>query len=321
MTRDCPICDSMRYRELAMGVVTCESCGMVYTRSQEPVDYSHSIYARGRDGDGHCAVTAARIAGLYFDKSISILDVGCGNGELLEQLAKLGYTDLTGMDPSEECCAATRSRGFHSICLGLPFGIEEFDLVILSHVVEHLWAPREALRDIQCDMYIECPDAQRYAQHFFQPYLDFNTEHVNHFTLGHLGRVSTRPMTRGGSENINLPNGAMYPVIWGTFQASTMDKYVELSESKLAEISDRLERELAGEDSYILWGGGQFSHVLRTSPALRSRACLQVVDRNPALGDKAPTSGAPIVIASMIHGESIRRDISQLALSNRVITI
>lgn len=80
--------------------------------------------------------------------SARVLDVGCGRGELLSLLTERGY-DATGVDPEEACVAAGRrfarcERGGVEDLVGL-FGGERFDVVVCSHVLEHLSDPAAAL--------------------------------------------------------------------------------------------------------------------------------------------------------------------------------
>lgn len=69
-----------------------------------------------------------------------ILDLGCGTGGTLDALAGLG--DLTGADISAEALAFCRRRGHTALqecsAEALPFGEEQFDVVICCDVFEHL---------------------------------------------------------------------------------------------------------------------------------------------------------------------------------------
>lgn len=79
-----------------------------------------------------------------------VLDVGCGDGRLLGELASLGVRPL-GVDLSEEAVAQARRRGVDAVRAdvdggALPIEDHAFDLVLCLDVLEHLFAP-DVLRD------------------------------------------------------------------------------------------------------------------------------------------------------------------------------
>jgi SAM-dependent methyltransferase len=73
-----------------------------------------------------------------------ILDVGCGSGELLDRLARVGFTHLTGADPF--IAADGRSpRGVPLMKRELSGVPGEFDLIMFNHSLEHVPDPVAAL--------------------------------------------------------------------------------------------------------------------------------------------------------------------------------
>lgn len=77
----------------------------------------------------------------------SICDLGCGNGHISGRLSKLGY-DVTGVDASTSGIRIARNaypeaRFIHARIDGELTG--EFDLVISSDVIEHLYRPSDLL--------------------------------------------------------------------------------------------------------------------------------------------------------------------------------
>ncbi|MEX0713592.1 MAG: class I SAM-dependent methyltransferase [Pirellulales bacterium] len=75
-----------------------------------------------------------------------ILDVGCGSGELLRLLARMGFTRLTGIDPYLEVSIEVPGR---PRILAQPLdslGGQEFDLVMFHHSLEHMPRQAETLR-------------------------------------------------------------------------------------------------------------------------------------------------------------------------------
>ena len=75
----------------------------------------------------------------------SILDVGCGNGEFLQDLSMLGFTNLTGMDPYIE----TRIEGgINYAAETLQQHLGQYDLVTMHHVLEHLPDPDSVFQEL-----------------------------------------------------------------------------------------------------------------------------------------------------------------------------
>ena len=78
-----------------------------------------------------------------------LLDVGCGSGELLELVQRLGWR-ATGVDFDPAAVSNSRGRGL-DVRLGSveeqQFPESSFDLVVLSHVIEHLPDPVATLRE------------------------------------------------------------------------------------------------------------------------------------------------------------------------------
>jgi ubiquinone/menaquinone biosynthesis C-methylase UbiE len=69
----------------------------------------------------------------------SVLDVGCGTGDLMHRLAALGIR-AAGIDPNAERVAALRDAGF-DVQIGsgeaLPFAEQSFDVVVAQYVPHH----------------------------------------------------------------------------------------------------------------------------------------------------------------------------------------
>jgi len=72
--------------------------------------------------------------------SASILDIGCGLGDNIDLLKELGYLEVTGVDISPRMVEATRKKG-HEACLPDQLEHRNFDVLLFSHVIEHLGYP------------------------------------------------------------------------------------------------------------------------------------------------------------------------------------
>jgi SAM-dependent methyltransferase len=81
--------------------------------------------------------------------SAVILDIGCGPGPILEELARFGA--VHGVDISKAAVSYCHERGLDSVTLGdasaLPYRDERFDLVISIDVLEHVDDDMSALAE------------------------------------------------------------------------------------------------------------------------------------------------------------------------------
>jgi SAM-dependent methyltransferase len=83
-----------------------------------------------------------------------ILDVGCGDGEVSQQLAQVTGAHVTCVDVSETAIQACRARGLEARRLDigearLPFPDASFELVFMTEVIEHLVRPDRAMEDVR----------------------------------------------------------------------------------------------------------------------------------------------------------------------------
>ncbi len=113
------------------------------------------VYARWRAlsaiGKADHVLALCRDGGLA---PASTLDVGCGDGALLAELAHRGFGGrLAGMEISEPAAAIARNRS-EIAAVGLfdgqtlPLGDGEYELGILSHVLEHVPEPAALLAEV-----------------------------------------------------------------------------------------------------------------------------------------------------------------------------
>lgn len=78
----------------------------------------------------------------------SICDLGCGNGHISGRLAELGF-DVTGVDASRSGIQIARRAypkvEFVEALIARELRLGEFDLVVSSDVIEHLYRPSDLL--------------------------------------------------------------------------------------------------------------------------------------------------------------------------------
>jgi 2-polyprenyl-3-methyl-5-hydroxy-6-metoxy-1,4-benzoquinol methylase len=98
----------------------------------------------------------------------SILDFGCGNGEMLEVFHSNFEIDLMGLEPENGARVLAQKRGFNVLNSISEFvnNSKKFDLITLFHVVEHLYEPSDILNELKnilitdCIILIETPNSQ-----------------------------------------------------------------------------------------------------------------------------------------------------------------
>ncbi len=77
------------------------------------------------------------------NKEANILDIGCGLGQYLNEINKMGYTKTLGIDISDESIKACTEKGINVVKIEdvITFSktiTEKFDFITMSHVLEHV---------------------------------------------------------------------------------------------------------------------------------------------------------------------------------------
>jgi len=126
-----------------------------------------------------------------------VLDIGAGEGSILQLLEESGFaSSLYALEISSSGVDVIRGRNLKTLqeCrlfdgYSVPYGDKEFDLVILSHVLEHLEFPRKLLYE-----------ADRVAHHVFvEVPLEDTIRQKDSFvfdTVGHINDFSERSIRR-----------------------------------------------------------------------------------------------------------------------------
>jgi hypothetical protein len=235
----------------------------------------------------------------------------------------------------------------------------KFDCIVLSHVLEHVYDIRAffaAVRRILVPggyLYLETPDASRYAEFPSAPFQEFNTEHINHFSPCALKNAARR----FGFSSVVVEQKVLqtsadvhYPAVFGVFRdlgvaaphsdvisdpnlPSRISHYIQQSAAMMERINHHLGAELSGQQPVIVWGAGQLAMKLLALPCLERTRIRALVDNNPVLRGKtlagalilAPSALAasrePIVIATLLYADEIAVQIRRLGLTNPILSL
>jgi len=356
-------------------VVCCQQCGFVYAdtattqRDYEEFYASFSKYTDSETSGGgaqlawdagrlqHAAVDIARFIP---DKHARIVDIGCAAGGMLHALHNLGYTNLCGIDPAMSCVEQTAKAPGVEAYVGslsnIPEEVGKIDCLILSHVLEHVRDLRSAMEYLRTFLkpngyiYVETPDATRYADFVAAPFQDFSTEHINHFSLASMtnllyqcGFAPVMSSTKVILMAPNAPYPALYVFAIQTESALSIEKdeelkadvieYINVSRWFMEEIDEYLRSVLKKTPEVLVWGTGQLTMKLLSETSLANAKIVAFVDSNPinqgvllkgipvlAPGQVKPST-TPIIVASTLHYRDICETIHQFELPNPVVAL
>jgi SAM-dependent methyltransferase len=154
----------------------CRSCGLIYANPMPfPRDHSHYDEAPGYfgevDTDAKIRAFATLLARVTQRRGCAgrMIDIGCGRGESLVAAQESGW-DAVGVEPSARFAEAGRRELRVDIDHGhideRTYAPHSFDLVLLSGVLEHVYAPMHLLelaRGLLADggiLYVDVPTKQ-----------------------------------------------------------------------------------------------------------------------------------------------------------------
>jgi SAM-dependent methyltransferase len=103
---------------------------------------------------GRRAILSSMIARLNLPQNPQILEVGCGTGGNLEMLGKFGNVSALEMDETARAIASTKTNNRYDIRDGccpykIPFTEQNFDLICMFDVLEHIEQDTETLISIK----------------------------------------------------------------------------------------------------------------------------------------------------------------------------
>ena len=388
--RSCPVCAAtsaapLFYQRFApiegvsildgYRVVTCGRCGMAYAddipRQREFDNYyrdlsKYEYHQRAGEESEFDRVRMDIIANvvepLIERKSARILDIGCATGRLLYLLAGRGFTHVLGVDPSPGCVEAAQRLYRVDVRRGhlgaLPEFGQNFDVVILVGVLEHIEALGDAMKSVRSILtkgaivYVEVPDALQFSRWPNAPFQDFSIEHINFFSpvsLSNLFAVhglepafleqnhrvqSHRTIMSNISAAFRYTDRTAMTILPDTESEAALRRYIEKCTIEEESVQARINELVASRTPILVWGTGTNAARLLTTTRLAEANITAFVDSNSKYHGKtlagrpivSPGSlsrkGEPIVVLSRVFQDEITRQIRETFADDRdVITL
>ena len=361
--RGCAVCDAtdgrvlypQRFAMMSEGslfagydVVSCEACGHCYADRIPPQSVFDRYYREMSKYEGTTPAASAPAVSAFdrvrFARSVRlvervapqrdafIFEIGCATGVLLGQLQGVGYTNLSGLDPSPECARMARASFNLPVRAGtLSDDLSDLppvDVLILIGVLEHLRDLDTAL--ITCrtliapggHLLIAVPDASRYPEGDDAPFQEFSVEHVNFFGPQSLVNLMARYGFRAVAMEQSLQRCdpvTITPVLHTMFErvepdatqqwtadettVRALERYVQACSLDDQRVRERLAPYVLDRQPIIVWGAGTHTLRLLATGVLNTANVRAVVDSNPRYHGKT-IRGIPIIAPTDIDGQS-----------------
>lgn len=364
------LCDNMKilgktFPDREAYVASCNECGAVFTDTVATQEDFLAYYKYGAVSPKYYEMFGVEETNHYYEHILSIIspfiakeskiyDVAGAWGELGKFLFDKGFTDITVIDPNENCINAAKEKGLkvskcsttdmkdcmHEIC----------DVVIFNHALEHVLDVETAFNNIGALLrdggyiFVEIPDALSYVDEEAAPFNFLTYEHVLHLTMHDLENLAALygyDMCVKGSYYKKVSN---YPSVYAVFKKTGKGgqiSYSEMARNQVKKYIDKSKESVeafisplrASGEPLILWGIGASTTILLDSFAGCNVNSL--IDRNPnrqglkftiggsnlTVQDPSTVGDGTIVILSIPYHASIEKQIRESGMKNKIVAL
>jgi len=299
---------------------TCDNCGTIYgdgNMTQAMLDeYYRTKYGYGINNPANTIRLyndGIRISS-DFPIQARVVDFGGAgdNGEsvLIETLKKEGFTDAR--------CVGVGDK--------LPLNC---DVIYASHVLEHIYDLPDTMRLLESALapdgllIVDVPDATGLLNRWRMPILDFNTKHLNHFTLRTLLELGHR----WGFESVKVVPYELEFAPCYQVHFKRLNVAVQSMLHIQGKIGERVRKLQAIDYPVNVWGMSDIVWVLLSQVDLN---VLNYIDNDPAMRGatykgkpimERPDNNAPIVIMAQGQRERLINNIRAAGIVSEIIKI
>ena len=304
---------------------TCSSCGLLY--GDGPIsqsmfnEYYQRYYGYGinsPDNKKRLMADADEIARMFTArKDAVIVDFGGGGDDgrsiIVDALQGRGYLNAVSVGVNDE----------------IP---KDCDLIYASHVLEHIYNLPEIMRMLlfalrpEGTLVVDGPDSTGILLKWDMPMMDFNTKHLNHFTLRDYLNIGHKYGLEAMDIRSYKLSGA--PAFHIQFKRLNMaEKSAEHVKTETTRMLDRLYGYAKNKTPVNIWGMGDITwHLL-------SRLDLNVmnyIDNDPAYRGQTykgqlvlerPDNNEPILILAQGQKKRLIENIRKMGVKNQIVEI
>lgn len=166
---------------------------LVYRPFKSKTSYSSMFMREKRRGE----YIYAFICEFINDKKINVLEFGCGSGGILDTLKNKTKSEVIGIDLDKQAVSFGKQKGINLLSVDLDnLKDNKFDLIIASHVMEHLDNPQVTLgklAELLNDggyIYIEVPGVEN--KKVIESNYSIQPGHLSYFNLDIILKISNK---------------------------------------------------------------------------------------------------------------------------------
>lgn len=311
-----------------LDLVYCKNCNHVFNKAFDPSlmeytqAYENSLHFSPKFQE-YADSLASHLVERYNLRNKTIIDIGCGKGDFLKQICKLGKNKGYGFDPSYE--PEEEGKDNSNVNFVLDFYSDKYsnykaDLITCRHVLEHIQFPIDFIKNVRKSIgnnntavFFEVPNVNytiedfgiwdliyEHCSYFSSDSLSylfsncgFGIEKVDKYFNGQFLGIETLPLTTNSNFNVDELNKRKF--------SNLAEQFSEKFKLKLNDWSNKIKNLNKEGKKIVVWGGGSkgvtFMNMLNNENPIE-----YVVDINPRKeGMFAAGTGQKYVMPSFLE--------------------